>query len=172
MASRKDDLVAAMKGQRTTKGWDVVVSYSSAELNRLLQGLWKQSSTMQSVQFVREFFLFEQIVKYNLSLGSPSLEFPPGDGAVALLKMPISGDYQAFNVIMNEKGAAGSDGLVYKVDGNGKTKKTIPDKTYELWVTVPLVSVAGDSVDGNATTVSAYYFKQSTLLTSSPSLPM
>ena len=124
----KDELLRAMKGQSVTKNWDVIVSYSTLQLNKALAVLWKKSKTFTGIKLERNFALLRAKVRYTLTLGSPSMEFLTTGAATAVLNMPIVGWVETF--------MGDSTTPAMKVE--------IPPGAYEIQVTVPLVSVSGD----------------------------
>ncbi|KAK6955886.1 hypothetical protein Daesc_003532 [Daldinia eschscholtzii] len=123
-----DELAEGMKGSGKTEKWDVVVSYSIAKLNAVLQKLWKSDSASKKVKFSKEregpghtkFW-----TDFNVTLATPTLSFTLTKNAC--LKMDLSGTYHDR-----------TDSQTYK-------DEDIPSGYY-FEATVPIICV---SADGN-----------------------
>ncbi|KAI0852848.1 hypothetical protein F5Y00DRAFT_258103 [Daldinia vernicosa] len=122
-------LAEGMKGSGKTEKWDVVVSYSMAQLNDVLQKLWKSDSASKKVEFSVEREgpgHSKYCTKFNITLAAPTLSFTLSKNAC--LKMDLSGTYH-----------------------DQTATETYPDETippgYYFEANVPIVCV---SADGNS----------------------
>lgn len=118
------ELAEAMKAQSVTANWDVVVSYTTEKLNKVLQNVWVQgygSEMPDSVEIKPMTGANQSANEYSMKLHNPTLSFVPGDSAVALLKMGLSGTAW--------------------IDGNKADAVQIVMGTFEIELQVPLVSV-------------------------------
>lgn len=87
------DLVAAMRGQNTTRGWDVLCSYDLQKLNTVLKDRYKQRKLVSKISNASTWewaldFGGLQITSYDFELDSPDLSFEAVGKAI--LTMPIS----------------------------------------------------------------------------------
>ncbi|PGH18962.1 hypothetical protein AJ80_04289 [Polytolypa hystricis UAMH7299] len=126
-----DELVSGMKNAPKTEKWDVVVSYSVAELNAVLQKLWTANRTTCKLD---KFSAKREgpghsvyYTDFNITLGAPTLTFTLTQEAC--LKMKITGTCQD------------------RDDNKTYTEEAIPSGYY-FHVTLPL---AGVKADGNVT---------------------
>jgi hypothetical protein len=132
-----DALVAQMKGNSSTNLWDVVVSYSVDNLNRILQTLWAGNKSFADVVIVTQGQdrKGKYPIAFNLKFGSPTLQFAAGAAGQALLKMSLGG--------------------TYTIDTD--PPKAVPPNQYILQAIVPLASVSGSEVTGTNATVCVFY---------------
>ena len=128
-----DGLITQMKGGSSTNFWDVVVSYSVDNLNRILQILWAGNKSFADVVIVAQGVdrLGPYTITFNLKLGSPTLQFVAGAAGQALLEMSLNG--------------------TYAIDPD--PPKPVPPNQYILQAIVPLASVSGTEVTGSNPTV-------------------
>jgi hypothetical protein len=112
-----------MRKQPITAGWDVVVSYTTEKLNKILVNLWAQGngSDLDSVTIKPMTGANESANEYTMFLHNPELSFAAGDSAVAILSMGLSG--------------------TVLVDGIATDKVQISQGTFQIELEVPLVSV-------------------------------
>lgn len=89
-----DELKDGMKHSSKTEKWDVVVSYSVAELNAVLQKLWKSDSPNKNAKFSVEREgpgHSKYWTDFDVSFAAPALSFTLRKAA--RLKMSLSGTY-------------------------------------------------------------------------------
>lgn len=121
-----DTIVNAMKGSSATNHWDVVVSYSEDKLNQLLKIQYSAGKLVQTINISTTGIdrHGSYPLKFSVQIGSPSLQFIPGNSGKCKLTMPIiGGTYQA----------------------DTDPEKPVPINTYQLIVLVPLVSISGST---------------------------
>ena len=87
-----DVLVKAMNGQATTSGWDIVTSYTAAELNAFLKRQYDAGKFAKQVTLETDFtipFVGKVHGVFVLNFLSPELSFEPGVSGTVNLVMPI-----------------------------------------------------------------------------------
>jgi hypothetical protein len=126
------DLVNAMRGADSTNGWDVVCSYTVAQLNSLLQAQYDAGALAKEVSLSTKttdpLTDEDYTVSYDLRFSSPALSFIAGRSGFATLTMAIQ------------------DGSSYTVtpDGGQPKTKPIPGGKYNIEAVVPLAAMQGD----------------------------
>ncbi|KAI9845916.1 MAG: hypothetical protein M1837_004452 [Sclerophora amabilis] len=85
-----DQLVGAMDGRSTTAGWDVVVSYSTKELNESLSKLW-EADFFSKVEVRPKKKQGEIESDFEIALHRPTIKFIAQGAAVVRLEMGVSG---------------------------------------------------------------------------------
>ena len=141
-----DNLVDAMRGREMTGNWDILVSYNREKLNDLLGKIWEDDAHTDAIEFLVP--LPKEHVYCRLELGKPHLKFESDNKAT--LSIPITGgtvqpitlevDFNSNKTVENTTGQS-----EYNI---------IPPDCFQLNVTAPLVSIAGqfgdDDIDKNA----------------------
>lgn len=123
-------LVDTMNGHDSTNQWDIVCSYSVAQLNHFLQLQYDANklakevklSTLRNDPFTGDKFHID----YDIHFASPALSFISGRSGFAKLKMEIR------------------EGSSYTIR-ESKKKTDIPAGKYSIASIVPLASIAGDT---------------------------
>lgn len=84
-----------LTGQSVTDGWDVLVSYSSKQLNELLQHQWNRPGSSSKVEFDTPTGSKKHpsIIHFKLELNAPEFQFKTGDVRGASLRIPLKGQY-------------------------------------------------------------------------------
>ncbi|WPC43927.1 hypothetical protein [Clostridium sp. JS66] len=120
-----------MSGGSAANKWDIVCSYSTKELNKILEDKYssEKPTIYKDITFDIERadpFTGEKFkIKYELTLGAPSFSFIAGINGKCKLVMAIKGKY----TIITESGKA--------------IEKVIPSNKYSLNGILPIVAVCG-----------------------------
>jgi hypothetical protein len=127
------DLVNAMRGTASTNKWDVVCSYSIAQLNVFLAAQYNAGTLAKEVRVSVDTTdpVTEEpyTANYDLFFGSPTLSFIAGRSGMATLTMPI------------EQHSS------YTITTATRPPRTvpIPGGQYSIQAIVPLAAIAGDT---------------------------
>jgi hypothetical protein len=126
-----DGLFSTMQGASATNEWDIVCSYNEEKFNALLKTNFQAGKLVTNISFsVPHTSFFDNttyIIDFNLSLGSPALEFLENN--MVILTMPL----EKASFTTRKKGAS-----------KGNTN-TIPANSFNLTATVPLAAMNGDT---------------------------
>ena len=133
--SSLSDLVSSMNGKPSTNQWDIVCSYTVAQLNQFLQAQYEVGKLAKEVHLSTEredpLMGTDFTISYNIQFASPQLGFISGRSGFATLEMPIK------------------DGSSYSVTPKGADKPTrtvsIPGGKYSVKAVVPLAAIRGDT---------------------------
>ncbi|KAK2882472.1 hypothetical protein FQN49_000302 [Arthroderma sp. PD_2] len=123
----KPEYYSNLSGKETTDDWDILVSYSEAQLNHLLDQIWGSKKLFSNLSFSHDFGTksYPIVKTYTFTLASPVLAFGELDGNPrAFLKMGFSGQ-------VSIKAGTGN---------NPPDITEIPADAYFLNVSVPLAS--------------------------------
>ncbi|MBF0423136.1 MAG: hypothetical protein HQL73_09095 [Magnetococcales bacterium] len=129
------DLVKSMNGVPTTNQWDIVCSYTVAQLNAFLTAQYQAGKLAKEIKLStkRQDPLTGAIftISYDIQFASPKLTFMTGRSGFGYLTMPIN------------------NGSSYSVTPDGAIKPTktapIPGGIYSVQATVPLAAIQGDT---------------------------
>ena len=129
------DLVSSMNGKPSTNQWDIVCSYTVAQLNQFLQTQYDAGKLAKEVHLSTErqdpLMGTDFTISYDIQFASPKLGFISGRSGFATLTMLIK------------------DGSSYSVTLKGATTPTktvsIPGGKYSVKAVVPLAAIRGDT---------------------------
>jgi hypothetical protein len=128
--SELSKIIEAMKGQRSTNGWDVVCCYSQEKINQIFKQRHQKGDIISNVKFSGEVdlpFVGKVAFESELKLRAPEITFSTEMGNKCKLTMDIEGGY----VLLRNK-------------ENKEQRENIPADTIRVVCIAPIAAASGD----------------------------